>query len=66
MSSSNSNEMAACMELERIIRSHYVNNPQFRSELYKALCAKTGNNNLGIICEHIIDDRLTHEKPVVT
>ena len=65
MSSSN-NEVEVQQELKKIIKNHYVNNPIFRSELCKVLCEKTGNNNLGIICEHIIDEQLSHKPRIVT
>lgn len=50
-----SNDIVVYSELVKIIHNHYVDNELFRSELLKALYEKTGNNNLGLLCEHVID-----------
>ena len=56
MSNSKEDTYDACEEFVKIIKENYTYSPQFRDELSAALKRKSGNDNLGRLCDNIINE----------
>ena len=58
-------EIDAYRELIKILKREYLGDGKFKVEFLAALKVKTGNSNLGELCECIMNDQKYSKKIVI-